>query len=200
MPAVEVADIKALRKTLSKYEPALYKAMNKEIGVALTGIRADAQKLVPAYLGTGLRNFHGDSTTAVSRTRRDRAFPKYDAALVRRGIVVTRGASKRNRNGWVSYYSLLNKNAAGQIVETAGRLHPLGDPESQSNNRNAGQHFINILDHNVGSFGRYGKGRKNAGRIIFKAAEEDQGKTRDAIMRALDKARTIFFTGYGLAA
>lgn len=200
MPAVEVADIEALRRALSKYDPNLYKAMNKEIQVALKEVRTTARNLVPTSLGSGLRNFHGDSTTAKSRTTRSRAFPKFDAREVKRGIVTTIGKSKRNRNGWVGYYSLINRVAAGQIIETAGRLHPQGDPASQSNNPRAGAHFINVLDHNVGSFGRYGKGRKNVGRIIFRAAEEDQGKTRDAIIKALAKARQTLVLGYGKAA
>ena len=200
MPATEVADIAALKRALNKYDPELYKAMNKEIRVALKVVQKSARDLVPAYLGSGLRNFQGDSTTAKSRTSRKRAFPKYDAREVKRGIVVSIGASKRSSNGWKGYYSIINRSAAGQIIETAGRLNPTGSSDSQSNNPNAGAHFINVLNHNVGNFGKYGKGRKNVGRIIYRAAEEDQGKTRDAIIKALAKARQTLVLGYGKAA
>lgn len=200
MPAVELADIKQLRRALAKYEPTLYKEMNKEIRTALKVVQKSARDLVPTSLGSGLRNFHGDSTTAKSRTNRSRAFPKFDANQVKKGIVVSIGKSSRNKNGFVGYYSIINRSAAGQIIETAGRLHPTGDPASQSNNKAAGGHFINVLNHNVGSFGKYGKGRKNAGRIIYRAAEEDQGKTRDAIIKALARAREVLVLGYGKAA
>ena len=200
MPATNVADIKQLRSALMKYEPALYKEMNKEIRVALKVVQKSARDLVPASLGSGLCNFQGDSTTTKSRTSRARAFPKYDAREVKKGIVISIGKSKRNSNGFISYYSLINRSAAGQIVETAGRLNPNGSRESQSNNPEAGAHFINVLNHNVGNFGKYGKGRKNAGRIIYRAAEEDQGKTRDAIIKALAKARQTLVLGFGKAA
>ena len=200
MPAVEIADIKALRTALNKYDPALYKAMNKEIRVALKVVQKSARALVPSSLGSGLRNFQGDSTTAKSRTSRKRAFPKYDATAARRGIVISIGKSKRNNQGFVGYYSLLNRSAAGMIIELAGVTNPGGSPESQSNNPNAGAHFINVLNHNVGNFGKYGKGQRSKGRIIYKAAEEDQGKTRDAIIKALAKARQTLVLGYGKAA
>jgi hypothetical protein len=200
MPATEVADIAALKRALNKYDTELYKAMNKEIRVALKVVQKSARDLVPAYLGSGLRNFQGDSTTAKSRTSRKRAFPKFDAREVKRGIVITTGASKQSKNGWRGYYSLINRSAAGAIIETSGRLYPNGDPASQSNNPRAGAHFINVLNHNVGSLGKYGKGRKSSGRIIYRAAEEDQGKTRDAIIKALAKAREVLVLGYGKAA
>jgi len=200
MPATEVADIAALRKALTKYEPALYKEMNKEIRVALKVVQKSARDLVPASLGSGLRNFQGDSTTAKSRTSRKRAFPKYNASTVRKGILISIGKSKRNNQGFVGYYSILNRSAAGMIVELAGVTNPGGSPQSQSNNPNAGAHFINVLNHNVGNFGKYGKGQRSKGRIIYKAAEMDQGKTRDAIIRALAKARQTLVLGYGKAA
>ena len=200
MPATNVADIKQLRRALSKYSPDLYKAMNTEIRTALKVIQKDARDLVPAYLGSGLRNFQGDSTTAKSRTSRARAFPKYDASQVKKGIVISIGKTKKNDNGFASYYSLINRSAAGQIVETAGRKYPTGDPKSQSNNPNAGAHFINVLDHNVGSLARFGKNRKSYGRIIYRAAYEDQGRTKTAIMNALEKARMEFSKRLGLAA
>jgi len=200
MPATEVADIAALRRALNKYDPELYKAMNKEIKVALKVVQKSARDLVPAYLGSGLRNFQGDSTTAKSRTSRKRAFPKFNSGEVKRGIVTSVGRSKRAPNGWVGYYSLINKSAAGQIIEIAGRWNPAGDPKSQSNNPQAGAHFINVLNHNVGHFGKYGKRRGDVGRIIYRAAEEDQGKTRDAIIKALATARQTLVLGFGKAA
>jgi len=200
MPAVEVADIEALRRALSKYDPALYKAMNKEIRFALNKVRNDARALVPVSLGSGLRNFHVDGTTSKSRTNRARAFPKFDAREVKKGIVTSIGKSKRNYSGWVGYYSILNRSAAGNIIEISGRLNPQGSPESQSNNRNAGAHFINVLNHNVGPLGKYGGRRGDMGRLIYRAAEQDQGKTRDAIIKALAKARETLVLGFGKAA
>jgi len=191
---VELADVKQLRRALAKYDPALYKAMNIEIRGALKGIQKKARALVPETLGSGLRNFSDDGLVHKGRVKA-RAFPRFNSAEVKKGIVIRTGASKRNANGFVSYYSLINRSAAGQIIETAGRLSGTGgSSNSKSNNPRAGAHFINVLDHEIGGLEKYGKTRKTTGRIIFRAGLEDKGKTRDAILKALDKARTEFVT------
>ena len=189
---VELSDIKQLRRALAKYDPALYKSMNIEIRGALKDIQKKARALVPESLGAGLRNFTADGQPHKGRVKA-RAFPRFDAQEVKKGIVTRMGATKRNSNGFVSYYSLINRSAAGQIIETAGRKSGLGgSPNSQSNNPRAGSHFINVLDHEIGGLEKYGKTRKMTGRIIFRAGVEDKGKTRDAILKALDKARADF--------
>ena len=192
MPAVEVADIKQLRRALAKYAPDLYKSMNTEIRGALKDLQKKSRALVPETLGAGLRNFNDDGLTHKGRVKK-RAFPRYSGAEVKKGIVIRIGATKRNSNGFVSYYSLINRSHAGQIVEWAGRTSGTGgSPKSKSNNPKAGAHFINVLDHEIGSVEKYGKSRQMSGRIIFRAAVEDKGKTRDAILHALAKARTEF--------
>jgi hypothetical protein len=189
---VELADVKQLRRALAKYDPDLYKSMNVEIRGALKGIQKKARELVPETLGSGLKNFADDGLTHKGRVK-TRAFPRFNSAEVKKGIVISTRATKRNSKGFVSYYSLINRSAAGQIIETAGRLSGTGgSPSSKSNNPRAGAHFINVLDHEIGGLEKYGKTRKTTGRIIFRAGVEDRGKTRDAILKALDKARAEF--------
>ena len=117
---VELADIKQLRRALAKYDPALYKAMNIEIRGALKDIQKKARALVPETLGSGLRNFSDDGLVHKGRVKA-RAFPRFNSAEVKKGIVIRTGASKRNANGFVSYYSL---NIFALLLLPGRHFHP----------------------------------------------------------------------------
>jgi len=198
MPAKEVADLIAMKRALAKYTPDIAKEMNTEIRVALTGIRNTARNLVPDYIH--LRNFMEDGLTHKSRTNKSDPFPRYDPAVVRRGIVTKMGKTKPNIFGYVGFYSLINKSRAGALVETAGRgMNP--PRASKSNNPKAREQFIRTIANDTGgNLWEYGKGVKQRGRIIYRAAVEDNGKVKQAILLALDKARTSFQSALDKAA
>ena len=201
---VEVRGLVETQKALKDLAPDLYENMRAEIRVALKSVQKDAKALVkPAIYG--LPNFQDTGAEVKSRTNRERAFPKYDPKVIRSGLTYTLGKSKKNRAGFVALYSLFNKSAAGAIVETAGRKNWSGDPRSQSNNPNAGAHFIKAIQGTYGGFGSIGSTRMDKGRILFKAVEQDQGKVYDAVFKAIAKAEHLFMTTsasdrYGLAA
>jgi flagellar hook-basal body complex protein FliE len=186
---VEVKGAVEFRKALRKFDPDLYKAMNNEVKVVLKDITADAKAHVPQDFLSGAMD---TGVERVSRTSRDRAFPTYNSSVIRKGLTYSLGKQKKNRSGWASLYTLLNKSAIGAIVETAGRKHPSGDPASKSNNPNAGNQFIQELNQEYGSLKQVGKGAKQRGRLIFAAVERNQGRAVDAIMIAIDKAKKQF--------
>jgi hypothetical protein len=186
---VELKGADEFRKALRKFDPDLYKAMNNEIKVVLKDVVSDAKLNVPQTFLSGAMD---TGTERVSRTSRSRAFPVYNPSVIRKGLTYSIGKQKRNRSGWVSLYTMLNKSAIGAIVETAGRKHPYGDPESKSNNPEAGRQFIQQLQQEYGGLKQVGKGRKQQGRLIFAAVEKNQGKAVDAIMTAIEKAKRQF--------
>jgi flagellar hook-basal body complex protein FliE len=188
---VEVKGANEFRKALRKFDPDLYKAMNDEIKVVLKDVVADAKSNVPQTFLSGALD---TGSERASRTSRSRAFPVYNATVIRKGLTYSMGKQKRNRSGWASLYTMLNKSAIGAIVETAGRKHPNGDPESKSNNPNAGRQFIQELEQEYGGLKQVGKGAKQRGRLIFSAVEKNQGKAVDAIMTAIEKAKRQFET------
>jgi hypothetical protein len=120
---------------------------------------------------------------------------------------------KKTKGGFKSMISLLNKNAAGAIIETAGRTNQYGRPTShmvsigrygrtmrikttkdrQSNNPDAGNMMINRLDAHVGELKNYkASNPKTRGRLLYAAYAENQGKAVAAIMNAINKAREDF--------
>lgn len=186
---VEVKGFASTIKALRQVTPDLYKEMNKEIAGALRVVRDDARSMVQPSV-YGLSNFEYKGVAAKARGGRARAFPKYDPVMIRKGLVYRLGRSKINRSGYQSFYGIFNSSAAGAIVETAGRKNPTGDPRSRSNNPNAGQYFNKAVHAEYGKLTKVGSSnsRKNYGRLLFTAYDKDQGKTKDAVFTAIDKA------------
>jgi hypothetical protein len=82
--------------------------------------------------------------------------------------------TKPNRQGWSSSVSIHNKTAGGAIYETAGRKSGITG------------RFTPRLSGNLAGSG------KMAGRAMFKAYKEDEGKAKAAIVKALEAAAIKF--------
>lgn len=201
MPVV-VEGVGELKKALKKFAPDLLKEMNAEIRVALKEVVADAQAKVPSQAPGNLYAWNDNGVEAVSRTSRERGFPKYNGRVVRKGLTYSIGKGKRNRQGFAGLYSLFNKSAVGAIVETSGRLHPYGRPQAgnrnsksgkaygSSNNPNAGRIFVGAMN-DVGGLKQYDKFSRGRGRLLFATYAENNGKALDATFRAIDKASRL---------
>ena len=188
---VTVSGLAETRKALRQLAPDIYKNMNKEIGAAMRVVVKDARGMVQPSVN-GLYNWQDKGTLVKSRSSRERAFPKYNSQVIKKGLTYSLGQSKKNKAGFVSLYRLLNKSAAGSIIETAGRLNFNGDRDSQSNNPNAGAHFNRAIQSTYGGFATVGKGKYNNGRLMAKAIVNNEGKAQAAIFAALDKASKEF--------
>ena len=197
---VQVSGLIETRKALKKFAPDLYLQMNKEIRTAMKVVVGDAKSMIqPSINGLYAWQDNGKETTSRTKAKtplapNKRAFPKYNPKVVRQGITYSIGTQKRNSAGFVGMYTLLNKSAAGAIIETAGRKNFNGDPKSQSNNPKAGAHFNRAIQSTYGGFSQVGQRREDRGRIIFKAVYNDQGKLQNAVFKAIAKAEHAFKT------
>lgn len=167
---VEVKGALELRKALRAYAPELGKELTKEMGAALKPIVKKSRAFLPTNDQT-LSNWQGKAGRA------DGKFPQYDAAIAKKGVTFKTSPSKANRKGFKSLASIFNKTAAGAIYETAGRKTPNST-------------FVRNL--NAKAHGQLKGQEKMAGRVIFRAWEEDQGKATTAVMRAIEKATAKF--------
>lgn len=182
---VEFAGVNELRKALKQYAPDLDKALKKE----LKGI---AEPLVTKARG------YAPAVAPLSNWGRDGGrFPSYNGALVKSGIRFSTARSKKNNRGFSSSIRIVNATAAGAIYETAGRKNPFGQPwvgpagpagkkYSHSINKYAGRDFIAAMGGEM-----KGKGQ-DKGRLIYRAWAEDQGKTQDAIIKAVIRTNDLF--------
>lgn len=184
---VEFQGVDNLRKALKSYAPDLDKALKKELTALAEPIVNKARGYAPAV--APLSNWG----------REGGKFPSYNGALVQRGIRFSTARSKKNVRGFSSGVRIVNATAAGAIYETAGRKNPFGQPwvgnakgapagkkYSHSPNKYAGRDFINAMGGQM-----KGKGA-DKGRLIYRAWEEDQGKTLDAMIKAVLRADAEF--------
>lgn len=164
MPASVKGGI-ALRKSLRAFAPDLAKSLPKEIAAALKPITKTAR----GYLPDDSQVLSGWLARENSQAR----FPSYTARIARAGIGYKTTPSKPNRKGFRSLARVFNKSAAGAIYETMGRK----TPESR------------FVKNQVAKSGGMMKGRdKEQGRALFRAYEENNGKAREAVLKAIKKA------------
>lgn len=193
----EVKGVIELRKALNQFAPDLAAELTKEITGSLKVIQKSARGFVPNVAPGGLYNWNENSSgrkitakTSMFRTfnteGRLRMFPLYDAATIKRGIVYRTGYGKPNSKGFRSLFRVKSMSAAGVIYEKAGRLNPNGDPDSKSNNPDAGRNFIS---RQGALYGRKRDGQDMRGRVLFRAWEKDEGKQTVAIFKAIETAQ-----------
>lgn len=154
-----------LRKALKQYAPDLAKETREEMIGFLKPLVKKARGFMPS---------NDAMPSGFVGTAEDGRFPKYDAALARRGVGYKLTPTKPNRQGWISTVSIHNKTAGGAIYETAGRKSGITG------------NFTPRLQGTLA--GR----AKMSGRAMFKAYEQDQGKAKAGVMKALEKAGAKF--------
>ena len=161
----ELKGASALRKALKKFDPDLDKEVRNEMVGFLKPLVKKAKDFMPSdsFIPSGF----------VGASEPDR-FPKYQSNVVRRGLGYKLTPTKTNRQGWVQAVSIHNKTAAGAIYETAGRKSGI-----------VGKFTPRLPGQLVGS-------GKMAGRAMYKAYEEDEGKAKVGVIRALEKAAAKF--------
>lgn len=162
----ELKGANELRRALKKFSPDL----DKETRDEMVGFLKPIVKMARGFLPSNADAPSGFVKHEVKTAK----FPMYDAAEARRGIGYKLTPTKPNREGWSSTVSIHNKTAAGAIVETAGRKSGL---------------LGNFSPRFSGQFAGRGKMQ---GRAMFKAYDQDQGKAKAAVIKALEKAAAKF--------
>lgn len=185
----EVKGVIELRKALNKFAPDLAKELTKEITGSLKVIQRSARGFVPAAAPGGLFNWDKPAVREpkpFNSAGRSRPFPRYDAALIKRGIVYRTGYGKPNSKGFRSLFRVKNSSAAGVIYEKAGRLNGNGDNKTKRTPTDArGAVFVQQGQ----LYGSRKNGQDMRGRVLYRAWEQDQGKQVVAIFKAIDTAR-----------
>ena len=203
---VNVTGIKEMKKALSLVDKDLLKDVQAQTRAAMIPIRDKARGYAPADTDV----LSGWTKAAgIVGPMKYRTFPKYNQQQVVDGIKYSAGRNKRNQKGWAASNYVSNNSAPGAIFETAGRKSgPDGAPWigrdvsetdkniSHSNNPRAGAQFIAAAGPlvNARPQGMVGnnKGYKQKGRLIYRAAAEEQGKAMSHILKALDETAAKF--------
>ena len=203
---VNVSGIKEMKKALGLLDKDLLKDVQAEIRAAMIPIRDKARGYAPAdsEVLSGWTKSAG-----IIGPMKYRTFPKYNQQQVVDGIKYNAGNAKRNNKGWSASNYVSNNSAPGAIYETAGRKSgpdgakwiglqaDVNNKEiSHSLNPKAGAQFIAAMPAlvNARPQGMSGnnRGYKQKGRLIYRAAAEEQGKAMGHILKALEKTATTF--------
>lgn len=204
MPVV-VQGVDDLKRALKKYAPDLKAEMDATIKTELMAVRDAARAKVPGSAPGGLYNWERPKSTedVASRTSKTRGFPIYNASVVRRGLVYRTGTSRFNMSGFASLYALWNSSDVGAIIEVAGRKNRYGRPQmgnrggrstqthGRSNNPDAGRRFVGAMN-GVGALKSYDQNPKHRGRLLYSVYADRDGKTLDAVFKAIELAKRKF--------
>ncbi len=160
----ELKGASQLRRNLKQFDPDLDKETRDEMVGFLKPLVKKARGFLPSndQMPSGF----------VKHEVKTAKFPMYDASEARRGVGYKLTPTKPNAQGWSSTVSIHSKRAAAVIYDWAGR-------KSRSQ-------FVSVLPGAMA-----GKG-KMSGRALFKAYEQDEGKAKAGVIKALEKAAAKF--------
>ena len=167
---VELSGVNNLLKSLKAYAPDLDKQLKKDLKEATSTVVKKAQGY--AVASSPLSNW----------TKGNGKFPLFETTKVTSGIRLSLAKSKVNEKGFASTVRIVNASAAGAIYETAGRKTP-------------GSVFVKNINKKSGTVSP--ANNKESGRLIYRAWKEDNGKTFDAVVKAVLKTNDLFQTKTG---
>jgi hypothetical protein len=164
MPAT-VRGAVELRKALREFTPDLAKETQKEIKTAISPISKSAKGYVPDR-GEVLSGW-------LPRQMSEATFPFFNPSEVKSKIGFKTSPSKANSRGFRSLAQVFNKSRAGSIYERMGKV----SPESR---------FVQNQDGKLRAPLK-GKGRMQ-GRVLYRAYDENNGKAREGVLKAIATA------------
>jgi hypothetical protein len=150
-----------LRKALRQFTPDLAKETTKEIGNLLKPVVRNARGFIPS-------NEQVPSGWLVANQKGKWERVAFDSSVAKRGIGYKTTPSRTNRSGFRALVSILNKSAAGAIYETSGRK-----------SGNTGKFTPRLPGDLVGPT------QKMRGRAMFRAWQQDEGKAKGAVLKAI---------------
>jgi hypothetical protein len=167
---VELSGVNNLLKSLKAYAPDLDKQLKSELKEATSNVVKQARGFATA--ADPLSNWTKGSGT----------FPLYETRKVVSGIRLSLAKSKVNSQGFSSSVRIVNASAAGAIYETAGRKSPNSTFVKNINKKSGTSNPAN---------------NKDSGRLIYRAWQADNGKTFEAVVRAILKTNDLFVSKSG---
>lgn len=165
---VVLTGIKETVDALKNFDKDAVKRFNKVINDALREAEGDARNIVQGIEQPmrGWRKYDA----ARPKTRGGAGWPAWNQGVIIGGIRKTKAQGKVRLDYTTSAGALLNKSAAGAIVEVAGR---------KSGGQGSGKQFIENLNN------KFGK----ASRFIWLVVDKKRPKFEKDVSRALEEAK-----------
>ena len=164
MPA-SVRGAVELRKALREFAPDLAKETQVEIKMAIKPIAQTAKGYIPDR-GSILSGW-------LPRQMSEGKFPTFNPSEAKSKIGFKTTPSKANQRGFRSLAQVFNKSRAGAIYERMGKK----SPDSVFVRNQDGKYSAPLK----------GKGRMQ-GRVLYRAYDENNGKAREGVLKAVSTA------------
>lgn len=166
---VVLTGIKETVDALKEFDKKAVSNFNKVINSALTDAERSARGFVKADPPmSGWRK----TDPLAPRTRGGRGWPAYHQGIIQNNIRKTRAEGKVRLDYTTSAGALVNKSAAGAIIEVAGR---------RSGGKGTGKQFINNLTDEI----------KNPSRLVWQAVDNKRSEIQRKVVSALEEAKRI---------
>lgn len=168
--ADEIVILTGVKETingLKSFDKDAVKNFNKVINSALT----DAERTARGFVKADSPMSGWRKTDAIApRTRGGRGWPAYSQGVIQQGIRKTKAQGKVRGDYTTSAGALVNKSAAGAIIEVAGR-------KTQGNG--TGRSFIRNLTDEI----------KNPSRLVWQAVDSKRTEIQRKVVSALNEAK-----------
>jgi hypothetical protein len=164
---VVLTGIKETMTALKNFDKKAVNNFNRVVNTALTDAERTARGFVKA--DPPMRGWRM-TEPARPRTRGGKGWPAYAQGVIQQGIRKTKAEGKVRADYTTSAGALVNKSAAGAIMEVAGR---------RSGGNGTGIKFINNLTSNV----------NQPSRLIWTAVDRKRTEIQRKVVSALDEAK-----------
>lgn len=164
---VVLTGIKETVDALNQFDKDAVKSFNKVVNNALTDAQRTARGFVKA--DPPMRGWRHNDPLA-PRSRGGRGWPGYSQQTIQQGIRKTKAQGKVRGDYTTSAGALVNKSAAGAIIEVAGR---------KAGGKGPGIQFIRNLTDEI----------KNPSRLVWQAVDNKRTEVQRKVVSALDEAK-----------
>lgn len=212
---IELKGVEELRKALKQYAPDLDKQLKKDLTIATQHMVNAARGFVPAvpplsnwgreggnfptYNAEDIRNGIRLST-ARSKINKNGFASSVRIVNANAAGAIYETAGRKNSNGRPQ--APMSRVVAPRHVNFGKMTRSGSKEESISNNPNAGPQFVyaahrtgkltNATPRQAGQRGHVS--RMSTGRLIYRALSEDNGRTQDAVVKAIMKTNDLFMS------
>jgi hypothetical protein len=191
MPVV-INGVREFLKAVDELDDDMYKKTKANLKIPMLKVANKSKSYLPSNKDPEILSGWLKQAQPIEGQRRP--FPAYDQSTAQKNIKYKLGPNKKNNKGYSVYNYVSNESAPGAIYETAGRK--TRGSQGASLNPEAGIQFIQALPPIVdatlaGSVGR--RGRKNKGRVIYRAWKEEQGNVYQEVQKAINDAIFAYY-------
>lgn len=196
----EIQGLTETIRAIEEFAPDLKRELDKEAKAVLSSIVNEARDYIPFDIhpsGWARQNKYANLIGPLPQGKTRVGFKPFDSAKAKLGIKSSAPTSKKSKDGrlttsFKNSYSVVQRDAAGAIFETAGRGSGASRARtraSRSTNPYASQQFIQTVEKYYGVIPTARHDGNDKGRALIKAVDNNRKMAQAKIFKAIESAR-----------